>query len=68
MTGVSQAGTWEVILCSDDVDYGGSGYEHPRTYETTNHHHNGYEQSLWLTLPPLSITFLRRNYKPKHGA
>ena len=67
MTGVSEPGDWEVILCSDDVAYGGSGYEHPPVYETTKHHHNGYEQSLWLTLPPLSVTFLRKTYKPKHG-
>ena len=59
MTGVPVAGTWEVILCSDDPAFGGSGYEQSPTFESTEHHHNGYEQSLWLTLPPLSITVLR---------
>ncbi len=60
MTGVSSNGEWEVVLCSDDAKYGGSSYAHPESYTTTNHHHNGYEQSLWLTLPPLSVTFLRK--------
>ena len=59
MTGVPSAGEWEVLLCSDDPAYGGSGYEHPAVYETTPHHHNSYEQSIWLTLPPLSLTLLR---------
>ncbi len=59
MTGVPAAGSWEVLLCSDDEAYGGSGYEHPATYTTTPHNHNGFEQSIWLTLPPLSVTFLR---------
>ena len=61
MTGVPAKGTWEVVLCSDDVTFGGSGYEHPVAYESTPHHHNAFEQSIWLTLPPLSLTFLRFN-------
>lgn len=63
MTGVPVSGTWDVVLCSDDESYGGSGYEHPATYTTTPHHHNGYEQAIWLTLPPLSTTFIR--FTPK---
>lgn len=59
MTGAPVSGGWEVISCSDDPSYGGSGYEYPDRYTTTEHGHNGYHQSLWLTLPPLSITFLR---------
>ena len=59
MTGVPEAGKWEVLLCSDDTKYGGSGYDHPEAYTTTDHPHNGFDQALWLTLPPLSVTFLR---------
>ena len=59
MTGVPVAGTWEVVACSDDVAFGGAGHEHPAAYETTQHHHNGFEQSIWLTLPALSMTFVR---------
>ena len=59
MTGVPAAGSWDVLLCSDDGAYGGSDYEQSAVFETTPHHHNGFEQSLWLQLPPLSITMLR---------
>ncbi len=59
MTGVPKAGEWEVLLCSDDEKFGGSGYDHPPTYETTEHSHGGLDNALWLTLPPLSMTFLR---------
>ncbi len=59
MTGAPQAGRWEILASSDDLRFGGGGYEHPPWYETTPHHHNGYEQAVWLDLPGLSITFLR---------
>jgi len=61
MTGAPVAGTWNLALCSDDVKFGGSGFSRPSTYGTTPEHHNGYEQSIWLTLPPLSLTILRRS-------
>ncbi len=59
MTGVPVAGAWDLLLCSDAPEFGGSGFEQPTRFETTEHHHNGYEQSIWLVLPPLSITILR---------
>ena len=60
MTGVPRSGRWDVILCSDDPSFGGSGLEYPSAYTTTGHHHNGFESSLWLTLPPLSLTVIRQ--------
>jgi len=59
VTGVPKAGSWSVLLCSDDEAYGGSGYDQSPTFNSTPDHHNGYEQSIRLTLPPLSITILR---------
>ncbi len=59
MTGVPLAGTWELVLCSDDVRFGGSGYERPAQYESTPEAHGGHDQAVWLTLPPLSMSFLR---------
>ena len=59
MTGVPMAGTWNVLLCSDDEAYAGSGYEQSAVFETTSDEHNGFKQSLWLQLPPLSLTLLR---------
>ncbi len=60
MTGAPVAGKWDVVLCSDDVKFGGSGYQRPSSYDTHPEHFNGYEQSIWPTLPPLSVTILRR--------
>jgi len=48
-----------VLLCSDDERFGGSGYTRSDRYTTTADRHNDFEQSLWLTLPPLSMSFLR---------
>ena len=63
VTGVPEAGDWEVLMCSDDKAYGGSGYGRPDTYETNPVGHCGFEQSISLTLPPLSLTFLRYGHK-----
>ena len=59
MTGVPKRGEWNVVLCSDDERFAGSGLEHPATYRTTDDHHNGFDAALWLTLPPLSVSILR---------
>ena len=61
MTGAPIAGKWDVVLCSDDEKFGGSGYQRASSYDTHPEHFNGYEQSIWLTLPPLSLTILRRS-------
>ena len=61
MTGAPVAGTWNLALCSDDVKFGGSGFSRPSTYETSPEQFNGYEQSIWMTLPPLSLSILRRS-------
>ena len=59
MTGVPVSGTWNLVLCSDDPKFGGSGFEQSSSYESSPDHHNGFEQSIWLTLPALSVTILR---------
>lgn len=59
MTGVPVAGRWDVLTCSDEARFGGSGYEQTKSYTTTDDAHNNFEHALWLTLPPLSITLVR---------
>lgn len=59
MTGVPQTGEWEVLFCTDDKAFGGWGTDRPDTYSSTPDEHCGFDQSIWLTLPPLSVTFLR---------
>ncbi|MDW3177816.1 MAG: 1,4-alpha-glucan branching protein GlgB [Acidimicrobiia bacterium] len=59
MTGVPAPGTWNVVACSDEGRFGGSDYEQTKSYTTTSDAHNQFDQALWLTLPPLSITLIR---------
>lgn len=59
MTGVPFAGEWNVLACSDSQEFGGSGFEQAQSFHTSADSVHGFEHSLRLTLPPLSITFLR---------
>jgi len=59
LTGVPVAGTWDLVLCGDDPEYGGSGFERPSSYVSSPGHHCGHDNTIWLTLPPLSLSFLR---------
>ena len=55
--GVPRAGVWRTLLCSDASEYGGSGMA-PGDLQTEQPGNQGFEQSLVLTVPPLSATFL----------
>jgi len=56
--GVPKSGEWTEVLNSDDLRYGGSGVINGAVVadEVSTH---GYDQSLELTLPPLSASFLK---------
>ncbi|MDR3264936.1 MAG: 1,4-alpha-glucan branching protein GlgB [Synergistaceae bacterium] len=54
-TGVPQAGFWREILNSDAQVYGGSGLGNAGGMEADPVPTHGHDQSLLLTLPPLSI-------------
>ena len=55
--GVPNPGTYKELLNSDDVKYGGGGVHNPakRTRKKPMH---GFDQSIQLTLPPLSTVYL----------
>ena len=58
--GVTKAGTWQVLLNSDDPTYGGEGIGATGLIETQG----GESLGVWpamirLDLPPLSVTFLK---------
>ncbi|MEO6774239.1 MAG: 1,4-alpha-glucan branching protein GlgB [Kofleriaceae bacterium] len=53
--GVPRAGFWREILCSDSVDYGGSGIGNRGGMHTDRTGCRGFEQSLVVTAPPLGI-------------
>ncbi|MDR3230053.1 MAG: 1,4-alpha-glucan branching protein GlgB [Synergistaceae bacterium] len=54
-TGVPQPGFWKEILNSDASVYGGSGLGNSGGMEADSVPTHGHDQSLLLTLPPLSI-------------
>ncbi len=56
--GVPAAGAFEVVLCSDDARFGGSGYPQPKRLIADPHPYHGFEHSVLVTLPPLSISIL----------
>ena len=60
--GVPCEGTYSLVFDSDDVKFGGSGtaLKKVKTEEYTMH---GFEQSVTLTLPPLSVQYYR--YTPR---
>ncbi len=55
--GVPRTGQWVELANSDATDYWGSGVA-GGTWETDDIASHGYEQSIAITVPPLSICFL----------
>jgi 1,4-alpha-glucan branching enzyme len=58
--GVPLPGNWQEVLNTDSAKYGGSGQGNPQVLKTRDKpmHHRPY--SLSLTIPPLSVIFLKR--------
>jgi 1,4-alpha-glucan branching enzyme len=56
--GVSEPGNYRKLLDSDDVRFGGSGYNRQTQVNTTDEMCQGYMHSLRLDLPPLGALFL----------
>jgi 1,4-alpha-glucan branching enzyme len=56
--GVPAKTRYEVILNSDDNEWGGSGYASQRSYEAEAAPFHGFAQSIVATLPPLSALIL----------
>ncbi|MFO7548605.1 MAG: 1,4-alpha-glucan branching protein GlgB [Acidimicrobiia bacterium] len=55
--GVPVGGGWKTLLCSDAVEYGGAGMV-PGDLQAEPTGNQGFDQSLVLSVPPLSATFL----------
>ncbi|MFP4081850.1 MAG: 1,4-alpha-glucan branching protein GlgB [Candidatus Aminicenantes bacterium] len=58
--GVPASGFWREVLNSDAKEYGGSGQGNMGGVEATPVPFHGKDQSLSLTLPPLSIVFFKK--------
>jgi 1,4-alpha-glucan branching enzyme len=59
--GVPRTGYWRELLNSDAKEHGGSGHGNLGGCEATHVPYHGRPFSLNLTLPPLSIVFLKRD-------
>ncbi len=57
--GAPHAGRYRLLLTSDDLRYGGSGYATRAEVVTEDHPADGYPQSMVLPLPPLAALVLR---------
>ncbi|MEO7363007.1 MAG: 1,4-alpha-glucan branching protein GlgB [Gemmatimonadaceae bacterium] len=57
--GSAVAGAYRVALCSDEIRFGGSGFDIANIIETEAVPFHGFTHSMTLSLPPLSATILR---------
>jgi len=57
--GVPSAGPWAELLNSDATVYGGSGAGNPAPLKAEKKPLDGYDYTLTLTLPPLSVLWLK---------
>ncbi len=56
--GVPESGKYKLVFDSDAVEFGGSGMA-SKTYKTMDIQMHGYDQSISLTLPPLTVLYLQ---------
>ena len=57
--GAPVSGTYKEILNSDDAAFGGSGTVHNKPVRTHKKPQHGFEQSITVTLPPMSTLYFR---------
>ncbi len=62
--GVPFEGEYELLFSSDDKEFGGAGLA-LKKYETKEKGMHGFDQSIALTLPPLSVLYLKYNKPDK---
>lgn len=61
--GVPRGGYWREIFNSDAKEYGGSGQGNPGLVQAEAFPYHGRQQSLTLTLPPLSFILLKSDWR-----
>jgi 1,4-alpha-glucan branching enzyme len=61
--GVPCAGTYTMILSSDEERFGGTGMKNSKTVKAKKEPFDGREYSIEMNLPPLSVTVYRYDYK-----
>jgi 1,4-alpha-glucan branching enzyme len=67
--GVPYAGTYAEVFSSDAAEFGGGGVENGTAIRSAEQPMHGYEQSISLTLPPMSVIYLKcARKKPRRTA
>ncbi len=62
-TGVPCAGKYTQLLSSDEVRFGGTGVDNPKTITAKKEPCDGKDYALAMKLPPLSVTVYRFDFK-----
>jgi 1,4-alpha-glucan branching enzyme len=62
--GVPYEGEYSLLFSTDDTEFGGAGHA-LKKYTTEEYGMHGYDQSISLTLPPLSVLYLRHTAPKK---
>lgn len=62
LVGVPCAGTYTLLLSSDEKRFGGTGVKNKKTLAATSRKHDGRDHSICMNLPPLSVTVYRFDY------
>ncbi len=58
--GVPQKGSYQLVFNSDDIPFGGTGVPVKKTIKTVDSPMHGFSQSVSLTLPPLSVFYIKQ--------
>ena len=61
--GVPDKGTYRIVLNTDSVEFGGSGTKMQKTYTSKPIPMHSFGQSISLTLPGLSVVYLKKQGK-----
>ncbi len=62
--GVPRRGPWRVVLDTDDLEFGGSGYARTLQFEAEPVECHGRKHSIVVSLPPLGALFLENDSPP----
>ena len=58
--GVPESGQYQVLLDTDDVEFGGSGFAKNSIYTTKNEGWQGHQCSIEMDIPPLATVYLMK--------
>ena len=66
--GVPKEGTYKIVLNTDDTQFGGQGTLDVKSFKAEKVPMHGYEYSINLHIPPLSVLYLERRTVKRKSA